>query len=77
MKSEWRLEEVSVWHGAEDTDEDGRQDESAEQTLDEDGILNLAQRGLLDPDLAIEDAADDVALGVLGNPGLVFERIGA
>lgn len=74
---ECRLKEVSVRHGAENTNEDGRQDESAEQTLDEDGVLNLAQRRLLNPNLAIENFADDVALGVFGDPRLVFEGVAA
>ena len=46
-------------------------------TLKEDGVLDLAKSGFLDPDLAVEDATDEVALGVLGHPGLVFERVGA
>ena len=67
------LEEVAVRYSAEDADENTREHEGAEQTLQEDGILNLAKRRLLNPDFAIEDAADDVALGVLGYPWLVFE----
>lgn len=67
------LEEVAMRHSAEDADENAREHESAKQTLQEDGILNLAKCRLLNPDLAIEDAADDVALSILGDPGLVFE----
>jgi hypothetical protein len=73
----WRLEEVAVRHGTEDADEDARQDECSEQTLQEDRVLNLAKRRLLDPNLAVEDFADDVAFRVLGDPGLVLERVGA
>lgn len=72
-----RLEKVAMRHGAENADENGRQHERAQQALQEDRVLNLAQRGLLNPDLAIENAADDVALGVLWNPGLVFKGIRA
>ena len=67
------LEEVAVRYSAEDANEHGREHEGAEQTLEEDGVLDLAKSRLLDPDLAIEDAANDVALGILGYPRLVFE----
>jgi len=62
-----------VRHSAEDADENARKHECAEQTLKEDGILDLAKGWLLDPDLTVEDAADDVALGILRYPRLVFE----
>ena len=72
-----RSEEVAVRHSAEDADKNSRKHKGAEQTLKEDGVLDLAKGRLLNPDFAIEDAADDVALGILGHPGLVFERVGA
>jgi len=40
--------------------------------LDEDRVLNLSKRRLLNPNFAVEDLADDVTLLVLGHPGRVF-----
>jgi hypothetical protein len=62
-----------------DGDEDGHNDGTCrrrrQQRLDKDGILNLAKRWLLDPDLAVKDLAHDIPLLVLGHPGLVFEAV--
>jgi hypothetical protein len=66
-------EEVAVRYSAENADENARKHEGTEQTLQEDCVLDLAKGRLLNPNLAIEDAADDVALGILGNPRFVFK----
>ena len=63
-----------------DCHEDGCEHTSAEQGdqhgLDEDGVLNLAEGGLLDPDLAVENLTHHVALLILDDPGLVLVAIG-
>lgn len=70
-----RLEEVALRDGTEDADSHTRDDQSTQDGLDEDGILYLAQSRLLDPDFAIEDFANNVALLIPGNPWLVFPRV--
>ena len=70
------LIEIATRYSAEDPNTDSRQDESTKDGLQKDGILNLSQSWLGNPDLAIEDLADDVALLVPSNPGLVFEGVG-
>ena len=59
---------------------DGRQHTGAEQGayhgLDEDGVLNLAEDGLLDPNLTVKDLAHNVALLILDDPGLVLVAVG-
>lgn len=64
-----------MWHGAEDADEDARQDERSEHSLDEDGILDLTKSRLLNPDFTVEDLADNEALLVLGDPGFIFVAV--
>lgn len=61
--------------GAEDADNNTRDDKGAEDGLQEDGILDPAKGRLLDPHLAVEDFADEIALLVLGHPRLVLEAI--
>jgi len=74
-KHQWRLEEVASGNCAEDTDNHTANYERPEDGLDEDGVLNLAKSGLLDPDFAVENLADDIALLVLGDPWLVLPRV--
>lgn len=62
-------------NSTEDTDDDEGNNGRAENCLQEDSVLNLAQSWLLDPDLAIEDLADDVPLLVLSDPRLVLVAI--
>lgn len=63
--------------GTENTSQNTRTEESTEDSLDEDRVLDLAQRGLLDPNLTVKDFADDVALLVSCNPRLIFVAVGA
>ena len=67
-----RLEVSAFGDGAEDADSDCRYEECAEDGLEEDGVLNLAKSRLLDPHLAVEDLADNVAPLVFRHPWLVF-----
>jgi len=67
-----RLEEVAFRKGTEYADDEDRESQGTENSLQEDGVLNLAKGGLLDPDLAIEDLADKVPFLILGNPWLVL-----
>jgi hypothetical protein len=88
MDSDWRArwlkivvemfssEIVALRESAEDADDDAREDKGTENSLQEDGILNLAKGRLLDPDFTVKDLADDIALLVLGNPGLVLPTVG-
>lgn len=61
---------------AENANDDNGHDECSPDSLEEDGILDLAEGRLLNPNLAIEDLADDVALVVLGDPRLVLVAVG-
>ena len=61
----------------EDPHRDGRDDQRTSYGLQEDGVLDLPESGLLNPDFPIQDFADDVALLILGNPGFVLEAVGA
>jgi hypothetical protein len=69
------LEVVALGNGTEDTDSYSGDDESADDSLNEDGILDLAESRFLDPDFAVEDLADNVALLVPGDPWLVFPGV--
>ena len=75
LRHKWHLEEVASGDCAEDTDSNTADDERTEDGLDENGVLDLAKSGLLDPDLAVEDLADDIALLVPGDPRLVLPRV--
>lgn len=71
------LEEVSFRNGNEDAHRDSCNDKSASDSLEEDGVLNLAQSRLLYPDLTIEDFSEDVPFLILGDPRLIFVAISA
>lgn len=75
LRHQWRLEKVASRNGAENADCNTAEDQRTEDRLDEDGILDLAESRLLNPDLAVEDLADDVALLILGDPRLILPRI--
>ena len=70
------LIEIAAWHSAEDSDKQGREQESTDECLNEDGVLNLSKSWLGDPDFAVEDFADDVTLLVSGDPRFIFEGVG-
>lgn len=70
------LVEVAFWNENEDDHKDGRTDKGTKTSLEEDGVLNLAQGGFLDPDLAVEDLSDDIALLIFRDPGLIFVAVG-
>ena len=59
-------------YSTEDANDHDRKNERAKYRLHEDGVLDLAEGRLLDPNFAVEYLADDVALFVLGNPRLVL-----
>lgn len=67
--------ETASGKGAEDANDNAREDQTTQDGLQEDGVLDLAESGLLDPDLAVEDLSDDVALLILGHPGFVFVAV--
>lgn len=69
------LEVVALGNGTEDANSDSRHEESAEDGLQEDGVLDLTKCGLLYPNFAIKDLANDVALLVSGHPGLILPRV--
>lgn len=52
-----------------------RSDESTDQRLNEDGVLNLSKGWLLNPDLTIKDFTDDIALLVLGDPRFILVAV--
>ena len=55
----------------------GSDDQCTSESLQEDGVLDLPESRLLNPDFAIKDLTHDVAFLVLGDPGLVFVAVGA
>ena len=55
-----------------DTDTHAGDEKSAKQSLDEDGILNLSEGRLLDPNLTVEHLADEIPFLVPGNPRLIL-----
>lgn len=69
------LVKTAVWYGTEDTNNDERKNEGTENGLQENGVLDLAKGGLLDPDFAIKHLADEIALLVLGNPRLILVTV--
>lgn len=68
-------DEVALWH----RNEDGRQNrttkETTENSLQEDRILDLTKSRLLNPSLTVKDLSDNIAVLVLGNPGLSFVAV--
>ena len=66
---------MALGHGNENSNDDGTRGRGHEYSLDEDGVLDLPEGGFLDPDLAVEDLAHDVAGAVLRHPRLVLERV--
>ena len=68
---------AAFWDSTEDPYRDGRDDQRTSNSLQEDGVLDLPESWLLDPDFAIQDFADNVAFLILGNPGFVFVAVGA
>lgn len=71
-KHHCHLIEVAPGNHNKDHHQDRRAQDRTEDSLNEDGVLDLAKGGFLDPDLTVEDLADDVALVVLGDPGFVL-----
>lgn len=59
-----------LWDGDEDGGEDTANEYGTEHCLKEDGILDGAQSRLLNPNLAVKDLADNVALLILDDPRL-------
>lgn len=64
-----------MWNCAEDADKNDGKDEGAKDRLKKDGVLDLTQSGLLNPDFTVKDLADDVALFVSRNPWLIFVAV--
>ena len=60
----------------EDSCDNPSNEERDENGLKKDHILNLSQSRLLNPNLAIKDFADDVALLILDNPRGILVRVG-
>lgn len=73
--SKEHLELVSLGNCTEDADYDGRDDDRYDDGLQEDGVLDLAKSGFLNPHLAVEHLADNIALVVFGNPWFVFVAV--
>lgn len=69
-----RLKEVSTRHVDENRRQDTAKQKRSKHRLDENRILDLSQRRLLDPDLAIKDLSHNIALLVLDNPWLILVR---
>lgn len=75
LSRQWRLEEVARGNSAKDADSNAADNERTKNGLDKDRVLDLAESGLLDPNFAVKHLADDIALLVLGDPGLVLPRV--
>ncbi len=67
-----RSVKVSFWKSNENCHANGRDDEGTTNCLEEDGILDLAESWLLDPNFTIENLADYVAFLVFGDPRFIF-----
>lgn len=72
-----RSKEITTRHQNKDQNQQTRSKQSCQHGLHKDGVLDLPQRGLLDPDLAVKDLADNVALLVLDDPGLILVAVAA
>ena len=66
------LESVAFRNRTEHTDYDGSDNECYNDSLQEDGVLNLSESWLLNPHFTVEYFADNISLLVLHNPWLVF-----
>lgn len=75
MDGQIRLVKVTVRDGDEDGGQDARSDKGTDQRLNKDGVLDLTQSWLLDPNLTVKDLADDIALLVLGDPRLILVAV--
>ena len=74
----WKLIGLVVppcWNRNEDPHHNGRAADGTDDGLEADRILNLPQRGLLDPYLPVKDFADNVTFLVLRDPRLVFVAV--
>ncbi len=71
------LVDVSLWKGTEDAHGDGSDDQSTANGLQEYRVLDLAEGRFLNPDLTIQDLAEDVTLLVSGHPWFVLVAVGA
>lgn len=69
------LVEIPLRKRAKDPHRDGCENDGTDEGLNEDGILDLAQRRFLDPYFAVEYLADDVALLVLDDPRFIFVAV--
>jgi hypothetical protein len=69
------LESVALRDGAEDTDDDCSNDHGYDDSLQEDGVLDLPESWLLDPHLTVEDLPDEIPLFVFRNPWFVFVAV--
>ena len=58
-----------------DADTHAGNEKSAEQSLDEDGILDLSKGRLLDPYFAVKDLADEISFLIPGNPRLILVAV--
>lgn len=69
------LELVAFRNGTENTHDDCRTEHGDEDSLNEDGVLDLPECRLLDPHFAIKDLPYEIASIVFCDPGLVFVAI--
>ncbi len=69
------LKVLALWNGKEDGCGNRTDDERADDGLDEDGVLNRAESGFLNPYFTIEYLADDIALVVFSDPRLVLVAV--
>jgi hypothetical protein len=73
--SKEHLELVSLRNCTEDANYNGCDDDRYDDGLQEDGVLDLAKSGLLNPHLAVEHLPDNIALVVFGNPWFIFVAV--
>lgn len=69
------LVEIAMRDSTEDTRDNSRTDKRTDHRLYEDSILDLAQRRLLNPRLAIKDLPHHIPLLVLCDPRLVLVAV--
>ena len=68
---------VAFWDSTEDPHRDDCDDQRTSESLYEDGVLDLSESRLLDPDFTIKDFTEDVTFLVLDDPRFVLVAVGA
>ena len=61
-----------ITHSQKDGGYDGPDNKGGDESLEENGVLDLTKSGFFNPNFTVKDFADDIALLILGDPGFIF-----